>query len=533
MKPIKYHEETKHHFHRLARSLGYLDWANQPEPFRFYKGADTIRLPLTVKDPDCAYRSLYIRDLCKTDLFSLESISKFLELSFGLSAWKSIPGSQWALRMNPSSGNLHPTEVYLLIPHLNGLEGIFHYNPYLHALEKRASIEEEVSKKIKDFYGGDCFLLALTSIPWREAWKYGERALRYCLLDTGHAIGSMTFSASLKGWKVKYLNAVSDREIYYLLGFHKTNWIENEEEFPEGIFCIFPKELEDIRRDLPEGIVSRIAQYDFQGIPNRLSKEHIRWEIIYETLEEIEKPKTEEEYIKFGSKPVLWLMDSEYTAPQIIRKRRSAQAYDRKTYIKKELLFHILDKTVPRDNTSPFDVEISYPYINLFLFIHRVEGLKPGLYFFFRDKTYEKEIVKKSRKEFLWEKVHSSIDLYLLYPGYMEETAKIVSCQQDIASDSSFSLGMISLFEPLIEGKPWMYKHIHWEAGLIGQVLYLEAEAHNIRGTGIGCFFDDAVHEILGFSDKEFQTVYHFTTGKHLEDIRLTTYPPYYHLKES
>jgi hypothetical protein len=66
---------------------------------------------------------------------------------------------------------------------------------------------------------------------------------------------------------------------------------------------------------------------------------------------------------------------------------------------------------------------------------------------------------------------------------------------------------------------------------MIGQVLYLEAEAHGVRGTGIGCFFDDAVHDMLGFSDNRFQSLYHFTIGKPVEDSRLTTYPPYHHLK--
>ncbi len=66
---------------------------------------------------------------------------------------------------------------------------------------------------------------------------------------------------------------------------------------------------------------------------------------------------------------------------------------------------------------------------------------------------------------------------------------------------------------------------------MIGQVLYLEAEAHGLRGTGIGCFFDDAVHEIMGFNDNHYQSLYHFTVGKPIEDPRLTTYLPYDHLK--
>ncbi|HVO33110.1 MAG TPA: SagB/ThcOx family dehydrogenase, partial [Elusimicrobiota bacterium] len=49
---LDYHERTKHRPGRYARSLGYLDWAAQPEPFRFYEGVTPILLPLLKKDPD-------------------------------------------------------------------------------------------------------------------------------------------------------------------------------------------------------------------------------------------------------------------------------------------------------------------------------------------------------------------------------------------------------------------------------------------------------------------------------------------------
>jgi hypothetical protein len=68
------------------------------------------------------------------------------------------------------------------------------------------------------------------------------------------------------------------------------------------------------------------------------------------------------------------------------------------------------------------------------------------------------------------------------------------------------------------------------ECGLLGQVLYLEAEAAGLRGTGIGCFFDDAVHDLLGIRDTTWQSLYHFTVGGPLEDARLRTEPPYRHL---
>jgi hypothetical protein len=71
------------------------------------------------------------------------------------------------------------------------------------------------------------------------------------------------------------------------------------------------------------------------------------------------------------------------------------------------------------------------------------------------------------------------------------------------------------------------YRRLFWETGVIGQVLYLEAEAFGVRATGIGCFFDDPVHQVLGFSDATYQLLYHFTTGGPVEDPRLTTLPPY------
>jgi hypothetical protein len=58
-------------------------------------------------------------------------------------------------------------------------------------------------------------------------------------------------------------------------------------------------------------------------------------------------------------------------------------------------------------------------------------------------------------------------------------------------------------------------------------VLYLEAEASGIRATGIGCFFDDATHELFGLAGDRYQVLYHFTMGGAVDDPRLQTIPPY------
>jgi hypothetical protein len=90
---------------------------------------------------------------------------------------------------------------------------------------------------------------------------------------------------------------------------------------------------------------------------------------------------------------------------------------------------------------------------------------------------------------------------------------------------------MLAEFEATLNAHgPSAYRRLHWEAGLIGQVLYLEVEAAGIRATGIGCFFDDATHELLGLKDQAWQTLYHFTAGGPVEDARLRTLAPYHHL---
>ena len=81
----------------------------------------------------------------------------------------------------------------------------------------------------------------------------------------------------------------------------------------------------------------------------------------------------------------------------------------------------------------------------------------------------------------------------------MSDFARTLSCQQDIAADGAFSLGMLARFEPVLrERDAAAYRELFWEAGMIGQALYLAAEAAGVRGTGIGCYFDDVLHNALG-----------------------------------
>ena len=107
-----------------------------------------------------------------------------------------------------------------------------------------------------------------------------------------------------------------------------------------------------------------------------------------------------------------------------------------------------------------------------------------------------------------------------IFVGFGSPTGRQLSFSRGITSEK---VEPCTEPRPLVAYGPWFYRRLFWESGVIGQVLYLEAEAAGIGATGIGCFFDDPVHQVFGFSDLEFQSLYHFTVGGPVKDSRLTT----------
>ncbi len=527
---LRYHEQTKHHLDRYARSLGYMDWENQPDPFRFYEGCPRLFLPLLSADPPVGHQGLF-EPRAPTAPFSLATLAGALELSMGLSAWKETAGSRWALRMNPSSGNLHPTEAHLVLPEMEGVPGgIYHYSPLHHCLERRAEIPAGLWEPIRAHFGVDVFFIGLTSIFWRESWKYGERAFRYCNHDVGHALAALRFAASLFGWRLTCLNDLSDDDVESILGIKQTPFPALDEEHPDLLASIHPHGSAALPTALPAEVLRSFGAVSFHGRPNTLSREHVDWEIIAQAAEKSRKPETLAPVGRLARRAWLPAEESTRSAAQIIRRRRSATAFDPKKHLPRSHFLAMLDRTLPRDGAAPFDVGLGEPALHLLVFVHRVADLAPGLYFLCRDDRDLPDLRSHARPGFLWEEVESGFPLYVLERGNFRQTAVMLSCHQDIAGSGVFSLGMIARFGDGLRREPFRYRQLFWESGMIGQILYLEAEARGVRGTGIGCFFDDAVHDLLGLASDRFQSLYHFTVGHPLEDLRLTTRPPYSHL---
>ena len=295
---MQYHERTKHHFNRFAPGPGGLDWANQPDPFRRYKGAALTRLPILGADEEPrspAYESLYAPGAVASAPVTVRALSRLFEYALALSAWKQAGGTRWALRANPSSGNLHPTEGYVLIggiAELGASPGLFHYAPREHALERRADCPPALLERLMRGFPPQAFLVGLSSVHWREAWKYGERAFRYCQHDIGHAIGTLRIAAATLGWSALVLDGVADATIGRLLGLDRAADFEGaERESAELVMAVWPRSKGTVSFFLEPKVVHELASQRWYGKANRLSPdEPVPWEIIDRVAAASRKP---------------------------------------------------------------------------------------------------------------------------------------------------------------------------------------------------------------------------------------------------
>jgi len=551
---LDYHERTKHHLRRYARSLGYLDWDTQPDPFRRYEGAPVVELPLAADGLEARYDDLYRPGAVQPRPLGLEALGALFELGLGLSAWKQSGRSRWALRCNPSSGNLHPTEGYLITPPAAGLPaGIYHYQSHDHALERRAALDEEAAGVLAARLPAGAVLVGLSSIHWREAWKYGERAFRYCQHDVGHALASVRYAAAALGWSAVLLDDLGDARVAALLGLDREGDFAHldagDREHPDALLLVTPGPIaagavEALRAGIDE-VIAAARRAAWGGRANALSPDHTRWEVIDEAAEATLRPPDQSTEGGGGVEearpevPPLAPLSRSARAAALIRKRRSAVSLDGRTGITADELYAMLDRLLPRPAIPPWDALPWVPRVHPVIFVHRVRGLEPGLYALARAPGAEARLRAAMHAELAWTRppgCPAHLGLFLLAEADMRETAQIVSCHQDIAAEGALSLGMVADFGgPIRERGAWLYRRLFWEAGALGQVLYLEAEALEtgdgpVRATGIGCYFDDVFHEVCGLGGDEFQSLYHFTMGGPVEDRRISTLPPYAHL---
>jgi SagB-type dehydrogenase family enzyme len=484
----QYHEATKHSVESLRRARQVLDWANMPDPFRHYQGVPVLDLPADPPAPEVA--ALDVLQGTSGQAPKVDGpafLSQLLFYSAAISASKLVPstGEKYALRVNPSSGNLHPTEFHFFSRGLQGwADGLYHYDPSRHMAEQRGLGDFDMK-----LAGGSAPLVfVLTSIVWREAWKYGERAYRYCLHDMGHAWQALALSARAIGCDSFAIGQFPDDEAAQLCRL-------NPDEWPMLIVTLQGKSI-----PLREADTGKTVW--FGGQANQLSKETIAYPLIngihFATKRGSGGGSTAEP-APAGSGEIELPFPALSTRGfgDVARLRRSALDFQggKQTMSLSQL------STILAVTAQPFAADFAGTrFVQLYLYAHRVDGLHPGVYRFWQER-------------FGLEQIKS---------GDQRVAAAGLSLGQNLAGNACVTFSMIGDLERAARSYGDRgYRYVHFEAGAIGHRLYLAAESLGLGATGIGAFYDDEVHRHLKLAPNQGQVVYHFAIGYPVPDPRL------------
>ncbi|MHC5209137.1 MAG: SagB/ThcOx family dehydrogenase [Planctomycetota bacterium] len=527
-----YHATTKHTYAKVYGGGWSLDWDNQPNPFRRYVGAPRIPLPTPGEDAvpvpsrstSAALAALPVPSGDAWPSHALPLLGSLLHHAMAVSAWKQVPGTdvRYSLRVNPSSGNLHPTETWIVAEGLTDLpDGLYHYDVRDHRLERRR--DGGVLPALAAAAGlrdGPGILVVLTTIFWREAWKYRDRAYRYCLHDAGHAAASIATAARGLLLPAAVHAHFPDRAVADLLA------LDGTDEVPVLLLDL-RKPIADVRTTGPadagpSGAGPSCADSRPQppgppaGEPNALSAEAY----VHPLIEGMHRSTL----VEGGPCPLLPAradpQDEQATGPAhelpapavadeplaaVVRRRRSAIDYRPEARMDAADFAGLLaDATrLPRfDALGTLDGEAGARLVDLYCYVHGVDSVPPGCYRY-RGGDGPPALVP-------------------IRLGDVRSAAAGLSLGQELAGHAICAFSMIAdLGRGAAAFGNRAYRHAHVEAGMLGQGLYLAATARGLDATGIGAFFDDDVHRWLGLVGPDRQVIYHHSIGLAAPDPRL------------
>ena len=585
----RYHALSAHRAEGWAPGPLQVDWSAQPNPFRRFIGAPEAVLPPFQAEDAPPYADLFRPGAVPAAPPGPEALSLLLGLSLGISGWKSEGGARWSLRCNPSSGNLHPVEAYVLAGGVPGLaDGLFHYSVETHTLERRCFAT----------FARPGLWVGLTSIAWREAWKYGLRAFRYCQLDLGHAQAALGVAAAALGWTMAPVGGPGAR-LAGLLGTDRAgDFLGAEPEEPEALFQLQAGTAE------PPAWPS-LAPQDWRGLATRCSAAPpVPWpEMDAAMAATRDAPPPAEPggsptgprgamasappdsaptapldamaaaslgappsatpgslpTATPGSRPTappgtssaappdpmastpsglapstppgatasaapgaplpqphapppapphaLPRLPGPATAAEVILRRRSARRFTSKAPPGAALLLQILRAALPQG--GPLAQGFAGPHaLRLALAVHKVEGLAPGLYALGGDDA---AIRRAFHPDFDWRPVAGAdpaLGLALLRAGDQRARLRRIACGQGVAAEGAATAIMLADLRD-----PASYRLAHRQAGAVGQALYLEAAHLGLGATGIGCFLDEPLTDLLLTSGAALRPVYLFGLG--------------------
>jgi SagB-type dehydrogenase family enzyme len=474
---LTYHEATKHSEISMGTSSHYLDWDNRPLQFKEYQNLPSISLPRDFPYPKENSLSALAGQLNKkNDQVGIEALAEILFFSGGLTRKMRIGSDFHYMRAASATGALYPIELYAISGRILGLDpGVYHFNPFHFSLVKlregdyRTTLEDAGSKNSSSAP----FTIALTSIAWRNAWKYEARSYRHWFWDSGVIAANLLATANSAGLRAKLELGFVDSAIEKLLV------LQSRKEATVALAIIGEDRLSK-SSSAPQPV------RDLELKISPLSMEEVDYPVIWETNEasqfktkaEVEPWRTSspEKRETISSAPAFPLLkkslDSVPTLDKVILQRGSTRRFSHQP-VSLDNLSTILE-------TSSTDIPLDYladdqSLIDFYFIANDVQGLVPGSYFYNRETNSVEQLkLVKSRS----------------MSGYL-------SLGQQLFSDASavFFL-MTSLNQVLHFLGNRGYRAAQFEAGVRAGKIYLTSYALGIGASG-STFFDDAVTEFF------------------------------------
>ena len=487
---LRYHEATKHSAAKLRADSHYLDWTNQPPPFKIYRDVESIALP---SDPEIlsgttppALEAIGTPVATLGDPASgeripdLATLTRVLYLTAGITKSKRHQGGEIYFRAYANTGALYHIDLYLVTGDLPGLAaGVYHFGPNDFALHRlRAgdyrSLLCEASGDHPRIAHAPAILVS-ASTYWRNAWKYRERTYRHCFWDSGTLHANLLAIANAELLQATVVLGFADASVEGLLGLDAKR---------EGVLTLVP--LGRSEAELPPAPPMTTLTLETEPLSPS--------EVDYPLIREIHAASS----LESGAAATTWrgglgepdpgnaegmlypLVPKEPSAlprrslADVIRRRGSTRVFDSKRAIAFEALSVLLDRAtrgVAADVLDPPGTTL----LDLYLIVHAAEGLAPGAYFYRRrDRALE-----------------------LLREGDFRNIAGRLGLGQQLAADAAVNIYSLCTLAPVLErfGNRG-YRAAQLEGGITGGRMYLAAYAQGFGATGL-TFFDDEVTELF------------------------------------
>ena len=174
---LEFHRLTNHSPESVRAAARPLDWANEPYPFKRYRGLETVLLP--VIPPESTQPALTAiagasAPRAGRRALSFAELAAILRFSAGITRWLNTPSGPRAFRAAACTGALYHVELYVVAGDLEGLgAGVYHYDPEHDTLEQlrsgdwRGALEEATARQ--QWVATAPATEVLTTTYWRNA----------------------------------------------------------------------------------------------------------------------------------------------------------------------------------------------------------------------------------------------------------------------------------------------------------------------------------------------------------------------------